>query len=226
MDFLKALFGDGPLTFDQLAEKAKAAKMNIVNLADGGYVSQAKFDDKVNGLNQQVSSLTEQITQRDADMATLRTNLDAAKADASKLPGVQQSLSDLQAKYAHDKTEYEQSMAQQRYEFAVRERANSMKFSSAAAKRAFVQEAISKGFKMDGDSLLGFEDFATKYKADDPGAFAQETPPDNPPAPATPPPPTITLPGRNDKPSGRKHTLAELMQMKNDNPDMEIRFDG
>lgn len=177
MDFLKALFNGGTLTFEQFAEAAKTAKMNLVNLADGGYVSQAKFDDKVNGLTQQVSQLNEQIAQRDTDIATLRTGLEAAQADASKLPGVQQSLSDLQNKYAQDKTQYEANMAKQRYEFAVRERANGLKFSSAAAKKAFVQEAISKDFKMDGDTLLGYEDFVTKYKADDPGAFVQETPP-------------------------------------------------
>ena len=222
MDFLKKLFGDGQLTFEQFAEAVKAAKMNLVNLADGGYVSQAKFDDKVNGLTQQVTQLNEQITQRDADMATLRTSLEAAQADASKLPGVQQSLSDLQTKYAQDKTKYEADMAKQRYEFAVREKANGLKFSSTAAKKAFVQEAISKEFKMDGDNLLGYEDFVTKYKADDPGAFVQETPPADP---SKTTPPTITLPGKHDKPSGAKRSLAELMQMKNENPDMEINFD-
>ena len=223
MDFLKALFENGPLTYEQFEEAAKAAKLNLVNLANGGYVSQAKFDDKVNALTQQVSDLTSQIGQRDADMATLKKNLEAAQADASKLPGVQQSLSDLQAKYAQDKTEYEASMAKQRYEFAVREKANAMKFSSTAAKKAFVQEAIGKEFKMDGDTLLGFDDFTAKYKADDPGAFAQETPPADPPKPAAP---KITLPGKHDKPSGVHRSLAELMQMKNENPDMEITFDN
>lgn len=224
MDFLKALFGDGQLTYDQLVEKVKEAKMNIVNLADGGYVSQAKFDDKVNGLNAQVTQLNEQITQRDADMATLKRDLEAAQADASKLPGVQQSLSELQTKYATDKTQYEANMAKQRYEFAIRERANTLKFSSTAAKKAFVQEAISKEFKMDGDTPLGYEDFVAKYKADDPGAFVVEAPPANDP-PATPPP-SITLPGKHDKPAGAKRSLAELMKLKNDNPDMEINFDA
>lgn len=223
MDFLKALFGDGPLTYEQFAEAVRAAKMNIVNLADGGYVSQAKFDDKVNGLTQQVSQLNGQISQRDADMATLRQSLEAAQADAGKLTGVQQSLSDLQAKYAQEKAQYEKSMADQRYEFAVRERANGLKFSSAAAKRAFVQEAISKEFKMDGENLLGFDDYVAKYKTDDPGAFVPDTPPVDP---SKPTPPEITLPGKHDKPTGAKHSLAELMQMKNDNPDMEINFDA
>lgn len=223
MDFLKKLFDDGQLTFEQFMEKTREAKMNLVNLADGGYVSEAKYNDKVNGLNQRVSQLNEQITQRDADMATLRTSLEAAQADASKLPGVQQSLSDLQVKYASDKTQYEADMAKQRYEFAVREKANGLKFSSAAARKAFVQEVISKDFKMDGETLLGYEDFVTKYKADDPGAFVQETPPAEP-SKATPP--TITLPGKHDKPSGATRSLAELMRMKNENPDMEISFNS
>ena len=220
-DFLKALFKDGPLTFDQFTEAAQAAKLNIVNLSDGGYVSQAKFDDKVGGLTQQVSQLTEQIGQRDADMATLRTELEAAQADAGKLPGVQKSLTDLQAKYAQDKAQYEQSMADQQYEFTVRERANELKFSSAAAKKAFVSEAIGKRFKTDKDGKLqGYEEFLTQYQTDDPGAFVADKPAD--PKPENP---RIVLPGKHDKPSGARRSLAELMQLKNENPDMEINFD-
>lgn len=214
---LKALFNGGALTYEQFEAAVKEAKLNIVNLAEGGYVSQAKFDDKINDLNRQVTALNEQISQRDSDMATLKTSLEAAQADAGKLPNVQQSLTELQQKYAHDKAEYENSMARQRYEFAVREKANGLKFSSAAAKKAFVEEAISKEFKQDGDTLLGYEDFVTKYKATDPGAFVQET------TPAPAPTPKVTLPG-HDKPPANRRSLSELMQMKNSNPDMDVNF--
>lgn len=50
MEFLKALFSNGPLTFEQFEAAVKEQKMNIVNLADGGYVSKSKYDDTVNGL--------------------------------------------------------------------------------------------------------------------------------------------------------------------------------
>ena len=220
MESLKALFSNGPLTYEQFVEAAQAAKMNLVNLADGGYVSQAKFDDKVSGLTQQVSQLTEQIGQRDADMATLKGALEAAQADAGKLPGVQQSLTDLQTKYANDKAKFEKSMADQRYEFAVRERANGLKFSSTAAKKAFLSEAIGKKFKMDGDNLQGYDEFLNQYKTDDPGAFVLDTPPADP----KPDTPRITLPGKHEKPAGAHRSLAELMQLKNENPDMEISF--
>ena len=222
MESLKALFSKGPLTYEEFVEAAQAAKMNLVNLADGGYVSQAKFEDKVSGLTQQVSQLTEQIGQRDADMATLKGALEAAQADAGKLPSVQQSLADLQTKYANDKAKFEKSMADQRYEFAVREKANGLRFSSTAAKKAFLSEAIGKKFKMDGDNLQGYDEFLNQYKTDDPGAFV----PDTPPVEQKPETPRITLPGKHDKPSGAHRSLAELMQLKNENPDMEISFDS
>lgn len=218
MEFLKSLFANGPITYEQFVEAANAAKMRIANLSDGGYVSQAKFDDRVNTLTEQVKTLNEQIGQRDADMATLKTDLEAAQADAGKLGGVQKSLTDLQAKYTADKQAYEAGMARQRYEFAVREKASGLKFSSTAAKKAFIQEAIGKEFKQDGDTLLGYEDFLAKYRQDDPGAFVADPQPAGPPAPPTP---RITLPGR-DKPDGQRHSLSELMMMKNANPSMEI----
>lgn len=199
MEFLKALFSDGgALTYDQLAEKVKAAKLNLVNLADGGYVSQAKFDDKVNGLTQQVTDLQGQIAQRDTDMSDLKNKLTAAQTDATKLGEVQQSFSDLQSKYNTDKTAYEKKLSDQAYEFRVRELAGGLQFSSVSARKAFIQEAIGKGFKMDGESLLGYEDFVTKYKADDPGAFAAAKAPDDGGEPNGGKPnnaPAIVLPG-------------------------------
>ena len=57
MEFLKALFSNGPLTFEQFEAAVREQKMNIVNLADGGYVSKSKYDDTVNGLKGQVTEL-------------------------------------------------------------------------------------------------------------------------------------------------------------------------
>lgn len=194
MEFLKTLFGDGEsLTFEQFTEKAKAAKLNIVNIADGSYISRTKFDDKVNTLNQQVTDLNGQLAQRDADMNDLQNKLTAAQADASKLGEVQQSLTDLQTKYNADKQDFEQKLERQSYDFLLREKASSLNFTSPAAKRDFIREATDKGFKIDGESLLGYDDFVTKYKADNPGAMAEEKPAE-PPTPPTPAP-SIVLPG-------------------------------
>ena len=86
MEFLKALFENGEsLTYEQLAAKVSAAKLNVVNIADGAYVSRSKFDDKVNSLTQQVTDLNGQISQRDKDMSELQEKLTAAQADAGCL---------------------------------------------------------------------------------------------------------------------------------------------
>ena len=45
IDFLKQIFGDEALTFDQLSERVEAdASLNIVNIADGAYVPKSDFD--------------------------------------------------------------------------------------------------------------------------------------------------------------------------------------
>ena len=198
MDFLKTLFGDGEaLTYDQLSAKVKEAKFNVANIADGSYVSKAKFDDKVGTLNQQVTDLRGQLTQRDTDMSDLQTKLTAAQADAGKLADVQSQLSAMKTKYDTDKADWDQKTARQAKEFMVRERASDIKFTSAAAKRDFVQQANGKDFKIDGDVLLGYDDFVTKYKADNPGAIAEDKPDDaqNPPAGN----PAIVLPADKSK---------------------------
>ena len=218
MDFLKALFNGGALTYDQLLAAVTEAKLNVVNIADGSYIAKTKFDDRVATLNQQVKDLQDQVSQRDTDLSKLNEQLTAAQADAGKLSEVQSSLAGLQSKYETDKQEWEHKNAQQAYEFMVRERANGLKFTSAAAKRDFVREATGKEFKVDGESLLGYDEFVTKYKADNPGAVVEDKP-------ATPPTqPTIVVPTSNPNPAAKK-SLMDMMKAKNENPDMIVNFD-
>ena len=116
MEFLKALFGDEALTYDQLAAKVAEGKLNVVNIADGSYVSRNKFDDTVNGLKSQVTDLQGQIAQRDTDLAGLNEQLTAAQADAGQLAEAQKQLSALQSKYDKDSKAWEAKNAQQPYE--------------------------------------------------------------------------------------------------------------
>lgn len=223
MEFLKALFGDEALTYDQLAAKVAEGKLNVVNIADGSYVSRNKFDDTVNGLKSQVTDLQGQIAQRDTDLAGLNEQLTAAQADAGQLAEAQKQLSALQSKYDKDSKAWETKNAQQAYEYAVRSKAGELKFTSAAAKKDFIREAIAQGFKMDGDTLMGYTDFVAKYQENDPGAFVKETPAADPKS--ADPTPTIVLPGKSN-PNPHKMSLAEAMKAKNENPNMEINFES
>lgn len=137
-----------------------------------------KFATERESLNQKISDLTAQGEQRDADLKTVKEQLAAAQTDAGKLSDVQKSLSDLQGKYDSERQEWENRDKQQRYEFAVKNAAARLKFSSEAAKNYFVSQAIGAGLKMsdkDG-SLLGFSEYAAQYKESDPGAFVSDEP--------------------------------------------------
>lgn len=168
------------------AETDPTKHIRFADLSEGGYVSAAKYKSKTEGYASQIADLQAQITQRDTDMEALRTQLTAAQADASKLPDVQNSLTGLQTKYETDRKDWEARAARQQYEFMVREKANSLTFTSSAAKRDFIRTANEAGFKVDGESLLGYEDFVAKYKTDNPGAVSDPETAAPTPAPATP----------------------------------------
>ena len=199
------------------AEPNKAKHVKLVDLSEGGYISADKYNDKTGTLSQQVADLQGQLAQRDTDMTDLQTKLTAAQADASKLSDAQQALAGLQTKYESEKQEWATKIERQAYEYDIRERAGTLKFSSQSAKRDFINQAMDKNFKRDGDALLGYDDFVSKYRESDPGAFvAEETKPDSP---------TIVLPGGSPKPDNKKMSLSELMKAKNENPTMTIKYE-
>lgn len=163
---------------------------------------------KSDSLTEQITALNNQLKARDTDLAAMRDKMTAAQADAGKLTEAQTALSDLQAKYAADRKAWDEQTAAQAYAFAVKTKAAELKFSSNAARNDFVRSAIETGMKMDGDTILGFDDFMKKYKEADPSAFV----PDEPKAPA----PTITLPTRNTPQTGGTEpgSLREALAQK------------
>ena len=176
------------------SEPDKTKHVRFADLSEGGYVSRNKYDDKVGSLTQQVADLQGQITQRDADLAGLNQQLTAVQADAGQLAEAQKQLTALQAKYDKDSKAWETKNAQQAYEYAVRAKASELKFSSEAARKEFLREAIAQGFKQDGETLMGYTDFVDKYRQNDPGAFAKEEPPKADEGKGREPAPTIVLP--------------------------------
>ena len=67
--------------------------------------------------------------------------------------------------------------------------------------------------KLDGDTILGFEDFKKAYMDADPTAFVPEEP--------AKPSPTITLPGKST-PAPAGMTLAEAMKRANAGENIDI----
>lgn len=119
------------------------------------------------------------IKKRDDDLADLKKKLKDAGADNDKLKTLQADLDNLQETYNTEKDKYEKQLEKQAYEFAVKEKASTLKFSSNSAKKAFIADAIKEEMKIKDGELQGFDGFVESYKKNDADAFIKEEKPDN-----------------------------------------------
>ena len=188
---------NGTLTYEQFEALVKESGAKFADLSDGKYVSKSKYDADLKAVNQQVESLNgqvetlnETITTRDGDLEALKKQLEQAGEDKTKLDALNVSMTELQAKYDADIKAREDKLRQQSYEFAVKEYANTQKFTSKAAKRDFIKAMIDKGLQMEGDKLSGGDDFREAYAAENDDAFFVEKEPEPTPAPEPVPEPT------------------------------------
>lgn len=115
----------------------------------------------------------DEIKKRDDDLTSLQEQLKNADVDAAKVKDLNDKIAQMQEENEKATKSYEQQLESQRYEFAIKERANDLKFSSGSAKKSFIADAIAKGMKLDGDNVLGFDDFVESYKKDDAAAFVE-----------------------------------------------------
>lgn len=157
------------------ATKEQIDEIMNLNSADIGNAKTGTTQ-QISSLTQQVSDLQAQIEQRDTDMTALQEQLAAAQTDAGKLTEAQTALTALQTKYADDQKKWDEKIKKQAYDFAIREQTGKLKFTSAAAQRDFIREATGKKLAMENGKLLGFDDFAEAYRADNPGALVEEKP--------------------------------------------------
>lgn len=176
MEFLKSLFENGALDWEQFEKAAKEKGYKIADLAEGNYVARKKYEDEVNTLNTTITELNETISTRDTDLANLQKQIeDGSKDNKTKISELSAQVSKLQSDYDTAKTDYENKLNKQSYEFAVKEFANEHKFSSQAAKRDFINEMVSAELQMKDKSIIGATDFVNNYKESNKDAFIVES---------------------------------------------------
>ena len=176
---------NGILDYEQFEALVKENGLKFADLSDGKYVSKSKYESDIKAVNNQVEALNAQIetlngtiTTRDEDLANLQKQLEQAGEDKTKLDALSASMTDLQAKYEADTKSYEDKLRQQSYDFAVREYANTQQFSSKAARRDFINAMREKNLQMEGDKLIGADDFRTAYAQENEDAFYVEPEPE------------------------------------------------
>lgn len=158
MPELKDLFKDGALTYEQLQAACSDAKIQLGDISD--YTPKSQYDE-----------LQAKLTERENDIGELNKKLEAAKEADEKAATLKSELEALQAKYQKEADDFKANLNKQAYEFAVKEFANSKKFSSEAAKRDFISSLNNKKLTLENGKILGAEDFLTVYSATNADAF-------------------------------------------------------
>ena len=143
---------NGTLTYDQFVALAGTAK--FVDLTEGNYVSKQKYTDEISQRDTRITTLEGTLSTRTTDLQNLQNTLKDA-GDIEALKTASKDLADLQKKYDTETKQYQKQMAAQRYEFAVKDFANTQKFTSSAAKREFTRAMIEKKLTLEDDAIIG-----------------------------------------------------------------------
>lgn len=183
-EFLKKLFGKGEngepvaLTYDQLEAAIDADKdIKLVNLKEGGYVSQEKFDAKdteLKAVKQQLTDANEQIK----------------SFEGQDIEGIKGKVTEWEQKYEKDTEALKEQMEAMETAHQRDMYFSGVKFASNAAKIGLMAEFDKQGFQLKDGVFQGADAWLDQMKKDDPASFVQEEPPkkeEEPPAGATDP---------------------------------------
>ena len=202
---------NGSMTYEQFEAAAKAANAKFADLNEGAYVSKSKYASDLASKDDQIKTLNDTITNRDTDLTSLKTKLEAAGADADKLATLTNDFTALQTKYTEDTKNYQAQLSKQAYDFAVREHANTKKFTSEAAKREYIRSMSAENLKLKDDVIIGAEDFDKLYMEKNADSFVTENPNPNPPTPTASavPLPTFVAPTSSGSQPPASNAFAE-----------------
>ncbi|WP_404293182.1 phage scaffolding protein [Cytobacillus kochii] len=190
----------GEELYKQVMEKAGENKLAVVS--DGNWIPKDKFNDKL----EDIKNLKEQITSRDDQLEELK------KVDAEAL---QQKIQELQEENNNTKTEYEDKLQKQTFDYALKDALTEAKVRNPKAAKALLD---LESIKLDGDKLLGLDAQINTIKESDPYLFETEQKPNSP---------TIVAPGNPQGGTGgvnpfskESWNLTEQGKLYKENPDL------
>lgn len=202
MEFLKSIFGEKALTYEELENLLKENKdINLVNAANGEYVKKELMEAKTAELDAIKNQLKEANTTiqsyKDMDIESIKASADQWKN-----------------KYETETQELKNNLAKQAYEFAAKEYLGGFEFLNSRVKDSVVKEFLEKGFKLEDNKFLGADDWIKNLKETEPEVFKSSVEEKGPQF-------TKTM---SKQPGGKKLSLSEMMEAKNKNPEMDINI--
>src|SRR5690606_39974157 len=148
---LKELLGEE--LYNQVTEKAGEHKIAVVS--DGNWFPKEKFETVTNDNKE----LKKQLKSRDDQLEELK------KVDAE---GLQQKILDLQKANEDAEKEWQSKLAQQKFDFSLKDALISAKVRNPKAVKALLN---LESIKLDGDKLLGLEEQLNTIKESYPYLF-------------------------------------------------------
>ncbi len=169
----------------------------------------------------EISKVTDKL---ETDRDNWKQRAETAEETLKKFEGVdletmQTELATWKTKAENAEKDYAAKIEQRDFEDALKEEISGYKFTSEAAKKAIMAEIREAGLKLKDGKILGLSDLLAQMKEKDATAFVDEKQEQLEAGRAKP----FTGPLSGGNPSGKKVSPSELMKMKNENPDLDIR---
>ena len=194
---LSEILGD---SYNTLSEDIKNQYKDIDLVDSSKYVKKELFDNKENELTTTKGLLKDANKEiqsyKDMDIDTIKKN-----------------AADYKEKYENA----EKMIEKQNREFAAKEFLNKYNFANERSKKSVLSDFLEKDFKLENDTFLGGEEWMKALAETEPEVFKSEEVNDNTNIQFS----KSTNGGNN---GATPKSLSELMQAKNDNPNMEISF--
>lgn len=168
----------------------------------------------------ELTKLQNTITTLTTERDNYKSQFDAANQQIEQFKGlnveeIRKAADEWKAKYEAAEADYQSQLAARDYDAAALAALADVKFTSKAAKSAFLSMLKEKQLKLENGSLVGFADVLEQAKADDPNAFASDKPAPKFTDPITGAPlPEIT------KEAFAKMSYMEKVKLKNDQPEI------
>ena len=134
------------------------------------------------------------------------------------LETMKRDLADWQKKAEEAEKNAQAQIYERDFSDALKAELESVKFSSEAAKRDVMSQIKAAELKLKDGKILGLSDLIEQIKKDDASAFVDEAQQQNEANRAR-----FTQPAKPGSVPGKKYSMSELMRMKNDNPDLDIK---
>lgn len=173
MEFLKAIFGDKPLTYDQMVQAIEAhngdeankdKQIKIGNLGGGEYVSKGKHDSELERLNTLLSG-------KDTDIKTLQDTLESLKEGNVDADAIKQKLADAEKLLAESKARE----AETKLKYALRDALREAKVKDVGYMEYLITQKLKdegKSLELDeGEHIKGWDDILSGMKTQKPDQF-------------------------------------------------------